>query len=154
LCDVTLLEALLGKGVVKTSVLDADGASPLLQAVKCENMAVTKLLLGAGADVNIETRPCNPLVAAIRGNNGAMVELLLRDGAIPSSQALRTACSDGNVPILEALIDYGARLDHLFQDSCPHATHLTILHVSKGYEVKKWILERAPDLINAVPIMG
>jgi ankyrin repeat protein len=149
---VNLLEALLGKGCVKTSVFDTYGASPLLLALMCSNIAATKLLLRAGADVNLVAEPsgqvCTPLVAAIMENNGEMVELLLKAGAIPSSYALQKAGSARNVPILKALVDSGARLDHRFKDAWPPA--MTILHTAEGYEAKKWILERAPDLIDAV----
>jgi ankyrin repeat protein len=113
-----LIEAMLKKGV-STSVFDADGYSPLHLAVRCNSLAVIRLLLEAGADINIR-RPYHidemtPLHCAITRNCTAAAELLIDEGADPSARAslifkspLDEAAYTGNHIILNRLLDIGS----------------------------------------------
>ena len=55
-------------------------STPLMAAVRCNNLGIARLLIERGADVNLGSPP--PVVLAIKGENSDMFELLRVNGAV------------------------------------------------------------------------
>lgn len=112
--DVVGVQKLLSRGA-NVNATEADGTSPLLNAVYVQDTNIVQLLVNAGADVNFSSREgFTPLCLAAQTGNSAITALLLRagarvnqtmqDGETPLMMAART----GNVETIQALLNHGA----------------------------------------------
>jgi ankyrin repeat protein len=107
------------KGLLKTPgaihALDVDGSTAMHWAVHRDDFATVKLLLAAGADVNVTTRyGVAPLALACINGNAQIVGALLKAGADANGTqrggetALMTAARTGKVDTVRLLLAYGA----------------------------------------------
>ena len=95
-----------------------DGATPLMQAVYDGDLAQTKRLLGAHANVNaVNAYGVNAMLLAAEGANTALIDLLLKAGAKANSAnpdgetALHLVARAGNVDAAKLLLAHGAKVD-------------------------------------------
>lgn len=111
--SIRIVEALLQKGVSVIKAAPGVNSTYLYEAA-CQTPEMVRLFLNRGIDINIGARP--PLVGAA-GNKKFGVEIatiLLDNGAdinrmsINGSNALMTACYDGNKKMVEFLLARGA----------------------------------------------
>ena len=81
--DAAAVKTLLAKKA-DVNAAAADSSTALDWAVHANNLAITNLLLGAGANVNGATRyNITPLALACKNGNAAMIERLLQGGRRP-----------------------------------------------------------------------
>lgn len=107
-----------------------EATTPLLSAIRGNQIDLMASLLSAGADVNITMRPrfqaqypswvpfwClemppTPLGTAVSEQSLEAIRMLIRAGAdIYNSNAIHVASSSGNVEILQFLLDHGAKVE-------------------------------------------
>lgn len=123
--DVRLIQAVKSGSVQAVQVLIRqkadvngrypDGATALHWAVNAEDLAMTAMLLGAGAKVDVANDyGVTPLTIAAGGRSGEIVAALLAAGANPNSTlptgetALMTASRSGSLAAVNALLARGA----------------------------------------------
>lgn len=125
LCDEVVVSLVLERGADR-SVLDSHGWSPLHLAGYSGKIGIMKLLIDAGADVNItvgggrrsnilrDDTETTPLHQAVRQGYIPAVELLLEAGADPKaryprqdSDTLGVAAEKGNLKLLQHLLKIG-----------------------------------------------
>ncbi|KAG7424847.1 Ankyrin-3 [Fusarium oxysporum f. sp. raphani] len=101
---VNLVEMLLSKGAdVNIEVDDCDCRTPLLAAIKKADLRIVRLLLESCADVSKST---GALSSAVGGNAGLqMINELIAAGAKVDSSSLQEACRNGDLSIVEALLE-------------------------------------------------
>ena len=97
---------------------DATGTTPLLLAVRDDNVAQVDALLKAGADVKASNRyGITPLYLAAQNGNASIIEKLLKagtganDAVAEGETALMTAARSGHVDAVKTLIARGAVVD-------------------------------------------
>jgi uncharacterized protein len=94
--------------------MDLGGFTPLLFAVRDDDLDAVKLLLAAGADVNDKAaNGASALVVAAHSGNGPLAGYLLETGADPNAAgagytALHAAVLRGDVDLVKRLIAKGA----------------------------------------------
>jgi cytohesin len=88
----------------------ADG-TPLIVAVQDGRLDLVKLLVEAGADVNVDFDPGNPLQAAIAGDAEMVGYLAARSRPEKRAQALTLAVREGRSDLVGLLLDAGAGVD-------------------------------------------
>ncbi len=111
-----LAELLLQYGADPNGVVTPSGETPLYPAIRHRDLALVRLLIERGANVNHQGRTGQtPLMTAVMVDNAIIARLLLERGAdlnletIHGSSATRLALSPGNSPqIAHVLLDYGA----------------------------------------------
>lgn len=118
--DAERMRALLTKDPSLANAWSPDGFFPLGLAAFFKRPAVAKVLLAAGADPNMASRPARftPLHSAVADDAGTdvteLVRMLLDVGADPNARSatdgtpLHTAAFTGNVPVTEILLEAGA----------------------------------------------
>ncbi len=141
---------LLQKDLETTSpdVVDKDGTTALIQAVKQQDMESIKALIRAGADVNFGNPP--PLIAAVSGTTAKpeILDFLLTAGADPNVQdkngktALMFAADFGFATSFKILIDYGAALDLQDKDGW---TALWFAATNGFTDICKTLLDKGAD---------
>jgi ankyrin repeat protein len=97
------------------NVREPDGTTALHWAVRQDDLALVRVLIRAGADVNAANRyEVTPLSLAAINGNAAIVETLLAAGADARASSrdgqtvLMTAARTGNPAVVTALLDHGA----------------------------------------------
>ena len=110
--DIKLIENYINSGY-DLNIQNINGYTPLSYATIYGRIESVKLLLNAGADINIQDSNISLLYAAII-NRIEIVKLLLNTGIYIDKQdkygntALIYAASNNNCEMLELLLDYGA----------------------------------------------
>ena len=106
--DVTVVKALLARGVDVNSA-SKYGATALSFACDRGHLEVAKVLMDAGANVNVKDSfyKATPLSWAAGGKHGQIVKLLLEHDAAGADEALRTAASSGSVDVARAVLQSG-----------------------------------------------
>lgn len=99
----------------------------LLLAVQEDNIECATALIRSGANVNFHsggTLDKYPITIAAERNHSDMVRMLLEQGANPNAadnvdglQAIHYAAKNGNIEMLESLIQYGAKADSIAEGS-------------------------------------
>lgn len=110
---VDLVCILLKKGVDYNGCPDWEGETPLEAAIITRSVAVVKLLLEAGADVNnpdYDYDHTKLLQFAIEQGNVELTQKLLKAGALvnevtPAGTALQRATLNNNIELVEVLLD-------------------------------------------------
>lgn len=111
--DLLEVKVLISQGVdVNQSDLN-DDFTPLMRAINLDSIEIVKLLLTAGAGVNLSPSPDKTALGlAISNGNLEMVKLLLEAGANPDRggcvEPLISAVSTGNIDIVLVLLEEGA----------------------------------------------
>ncbi|CAH0017361.1 unnamed protein product [Clonostachys rhizophaga] len=100
--------------VPQLNAKDDRGRTPLMRAARHGHLAIVKLLLDSGADVNVQGGPNdNALMCALQGNHREVVDVLLNRNANihagywPANSALATATNYGSSALLARLLDMG-----------------------------------------------
>ena len=140
--------------------------SVLHLALETRNNAIFKLLLDAGADMNIGTKhKPHVLILACKHGDATLVELLLASGAdvgvsktkpeyatyIPYEEAtpLHAACANGHLPVVRLLVDYGADIEKTNESS---ATPLIAAVRANDLSVICSLLDAGADVNHAVDV--
>lgn len=131
--DVKQVNALLKQGVNPNATVDQWGENALMHAVLHGNVDMTRALLEAGADPDLEGRGFTPLgMAALRGS-ARIVRLLLDAGADIDRRS-----RDGNTPIISATI---MQRTDVVRELLPHRPDMSIWNregrVSLGIAVEE-----------------
>ncbi len=116
--DVVKLQALIADGM-DVNEARPDGMTGLHLAAERGDLEVARVLLDAGADVNLVTRlgDYTPLHLAGRSGHGALVELLVEAGGDVNARTtngatpLHLAARGGDRTAIAALLDGGADID-------------------------------------------
>ena len=108
-CDERLVTILLERGADVTRA-NAHGWTPLHQAAYSDLPALARMLLDAGARVDVSARGDGgtPLVVALFWGNRTTAELLAEHGVPPGN--LRVAAGLGRLDMLDELIDTSGKL--------------------------------------------
>jgi hypothetical protein len=129
--DSALVKRIAGKGIDwRWHDGEVDAAAPLITAVQRGDRELTRALLAAGAPVDMQTRDGkSPLLEALNGaasgdneDFARIVELLLAHGVdvnrrLPDGRSpLFAAAEQGDVRILTALLERGARVNEVILD--------------------------------------
>ena len=151
-CDdvsIGFVESLLGMGAGVN--MNNGKLTPLINSINNKNENLVKILIDAGADVNM----FNPLMYAIKNKQINIVKILLEAGANTNSEdqaLLKEACKIGNAEIVSLLLEKGGvdirRLDgyenplYLSFEFChDEVFHLLLKHGADiNYIIKKFRL--------------
>ncbi|KJX93667.1 hypothetical protein TI39_contig4275g00007 [Zymoseptoria brevis] len=127
------------------------GWTPLQYAAFFGRIQVAELLIAEGADGRVrESEQLTPLHCAVMNDQPDIVECLLSKKAVDVEAidnlgytAFQTACRSNNIPIMDTLLDYGAKINQ------PTKTGLNALHLAaiEGHlDVVKWLLKHGVDV--------
>ncbi len=113
--DIETVRSLIAEGA-DVNASQGDGTTALHWAASRNDLAMTELLLGAGADVGTRTRlgEMTPLFMAAKNGNADVIEALLGAGAEATSAstigttALMLAAGSGSPDAVEVLVTAGA----------------------------------------------
>ena len=113
--DRNAVASLLKKGA-NVNEAQGDGSTAMHWAAFNDDLETAKLLIRAGAKVNVTTREggITPLFMACTNGNAAMIEALLQAGAGANSKktngttALMLAATSGSAGAVKMLLDHGA----------------------------------------------
>ena len=139
--------------------------SVLHLALGSKNDAIFKLLIDAGADMNIATSKLHVLILACRHGKAALVELLLASGVdvsvsrtksesrayIPYEEAtpLHAACANSHLPVVQLLVDHGADIEKTNQSS---ATPLIAAIRANDLSIIRSLLDAGANVNHAVDV--
>ena len=115
--DLGKVETLLKADPLQANALNPGGQRPLSLAAKGGHLAIVKILLEVGAQIEAPERKARhgrALAEAVSGNHYEVAELLLERGASPNHQPLTLRAKDGKMVAL--LHRYGAHIS--FWDRC------------------------------------
>lgn len=128
---------------------DEQGYTPLARAVEQNKTGLVRILINAGADVNLSLQSgFSPLLLAIRARNNSLVHQLLHAGASANTSrpngetAAMLAAAWGNRQLLEMLFDAGASGEG-FTDRGHGIFDFALVHA--GTENMKFLLEKNLD---------
>lgn len=115
---VCLFAATSAFGATGVNTPEPDGTTPLMRAVRENNVAEIDRLLRAGADAKAASRyDVTPLSLACINGNPAVIEKLLKAGADPNTAGpegetpLMTVARTGSVDAARVLLAHGAKID-------------------------------------------
>ena len=119
-CDI--LRKILTKSAANINFVDQQGNTPILLAIKNNNLPVAEILLDRGADIEYTNRKGqSALSLAAQWDNKALSELLIKRGAniyaqdIYSQTPLSIAATKDHTSIVSLLVERGAAIEHLDQ---------------------------------------
>jgi len=129
-----------------------DGSTALHWAVQADDVAMTRLLLEAGADTGVRNRVGAPpiLPAAVNGN-AEILGMLLEAGADPNMTVsvtgdtpLMLAARTGNIDAVEVLLDHGADVNG--RETWGQTTPLMWAVAENHADVAKLLIDRGADI--------
>lgn len=123
--DVDLATRALDAGADPNLLDDATGNNPLSLAITRDDVQMVEVLLGAGAQVEFEDSGFAMLGLAAQFAGGSVAQAILDTGADPNGVSfmdedgnelsyggpLFTAATQGNIDVMDALLQAGARTD-------------------------------------------
>lgn len=139
------------------SSAQGDGMTALHWAAFRDDLDLTKMLIGAGADAKAATRDgaITPLFLACNNGNAAIIAELLKAGADANSTngngttALMTAASSGSADAVKVLLDHGA--DVKAKENTHGQTALMFAAALNRAAVVKVLLEHGSDIDVTTP---
>ena len=140
---------------------DAKGRTPLLVAARLGRISAARLLLEAGAEVDVRGEAMNitPLMAAAQRGDAPLVRLLLEAGADPNAVSrngagvlARTAIT-GDTTTAEVLLDAGANPDG-GGSAPPNTAPLWAAIALKRRELVRLLLERGAQVNTGDSVSG
>jgi hypothetical protein len=115
--DQSQVKALLEKGA-DVNIKSEFGETPLIEAIRSDNIVIIRLLLEKGANLNArDDVGLTPFFAAIKSGSIDITKLLLKKGADVNARdnsgktPLMLAAERGNLDIAKALLDRGAKIN-------------------------------------------
>jgi ankyrin repeat protein len=123
-----VVEYLLSKGARIDEKIGQKGVTALYQACFIGSLDVVKVLVDAGADVNLKsTEEYTPLFIAIQNNHKSVIEYILSKGARVNETngqyhdtPLHKACESGSLEVVKILVNAGADINAVNkQDKIP-----------------------------------
>jgi len=105
--------------------LDYSGFTPLMHAVRKEDLDGVKLLLKAGSEANLEVLSISPIHVAAEYGNVTMIRFLLEVGADPEmldlneNKPLHMAAKAGNIERVRELVDFGVDVESINDGATP-----------------------------------
>ena len=160
-----LVRTLINQGADVNLRYEDESDSVLHLALRSRNNAIFKLLLEAGADMNIMSRyKQHVLILACEHGDTTSVELLLASGVdvsvsgtkldyyqIPYEEAtpLHAACANSHIPVVELLVDHGADIEKTNESS---ATPLIAAVRANDLSVIRLLLDAGADVNHAVDV--
>ena len=160
-----LVRTLINQGADVNLRYKHESDSVLHLALRSRNNAIFKLLLEAGADMNIMSRyNQHVLILACEHGDTTSVELLLASGVdvsvsgtkldyhqIPYEEAtpLHAACANSHIPVVELLVDHGADIEKTNESS---ATPLIAAVRANDLSVIRSLLDAGADVNHAVDV--
>ena len=143
-----VIKCLLSHGA-NVNKKDVKGFTALYHAVQSGRYDAIKVLLEYGADPNVENVEGSTVLddSAFSGDTEIM-EILLKHGAKMNTKALYKACTEGNLRVVELLIDKGASVDEFRDGAAP-------IHLAAQYnrtEVIRYLVEEAGCDVDIVSI--
>lgn len=158
---LALIQAVSGK-FEEVKVLIKSGADvngmPLIRAIQCEEPEIVKLLLKAGAKVNLHYNRTTPLITAITVSNPEIVRILLQAGAhvdqvdAEARLPLHVAMEEQRrVDIPQAVKD---EIVNLLKAAGAHDyLHVALIQAADGYpEDVRELIEAGAD-VNGMPLI-
>jgi ankyrin repeat protein len=118
-------------------------------AVGEQRAELVKILIEAGADINCHpTRHNQDLLSKAVGKEDLdFIRLLLKHGAHPGPQCLRRATENGNLHIVQLLIDSGANINTYDTTRvCPGTNVLQAAAAKGNMDIVKYLLDRGADV--------
>lgn len=144
--------------------IEQGGNTPLIFAARSGDLATTRLLVEAGADVNrVSAFGISPAIMSIHGGNAQVLDLLLSAGADTESSAaghtaLHAAVLRGNLEAVEVLLRHGADMEALLERPTPARRQSTDynFHNSLLGATPLWLAARfsEPDIMAALLAAG
>ena len=160
-----LVRTLINQGADVNLRYEAKSDSVLHLALRSRNHAIFKLLLEAGADMNIISEyKQHVLILACEHGDTTLVELLLASGVdvsvsgtkrnyyrIPYEEAtpLHAACANSLIHVVELLVDHGADIEKTNESS---ATPLIAAVRANDLSVIRSLLDAGADVNHAVDV--
>ena len=152
--DLEKVETLLEKGE-DPNEYNEEGLFPLWRATANNNVAMTKLLLENGANVDQENKTSSgnltSLIFPSQEGYLEIVQLLVEHGADVNYNAfrgftpIRIAARNGHLKIVKFLAENGADIDSKAMDGATPLEHAA----SKGhYEIVKFLIEKGANVNN------
>jgi ankyrin repeat protein len=155
--NLKLVKTILDTGLNPNSSRANDMFTPLQRASRCGNVELSRMLLDAGADVNLTRFSSNrPLDWAVSGGHIELVEILLDAGARVDMRdrngdtVLHRAADYEHVELIQTLLDSGADVDSVNDDG-ETALHLAVF--SENIEIVHYLLSAGAD-VNACDADG
>ena len=160
-----LVRMLITQGADANLSYKGERDSILHLALGSRNHAIFKLLLDAGADVDVMTTyKQHVLILACKHGDATLVELLLARGVdvsvsgtkryydrIPYEEAtpLHAACANNHLPVVQLLVDHGADIEKTNESS---ATPLIAAIRANDLSVIHLLLDAGADVNHAVDV--
>ncbi|KAJ5106407.1 hypothetical protein N7456_003082 [Penicillium angulare] len=144
--DATLVSLVLDRNPALEEV-DSSGHSALWKAVQLKNMAIIKLLIENGADINFESKAGTLLEDVVQSGDMATLALLLQHGADPNiinisgEFALMEAISANKGHIVKLLLDSGADPNLLSKALLPETPLIRAVR-DNNYSLVKLLLRK------------